>query len=121
MKRPELDAAAPHWLTRLVAQKETPHATARGTGGYCWRPGFLQRRNLPIRPSQAAKAQIMREMERLVFDEMRNFLIANERDGPVCRFVASRSPFSDLSAPRPLPHSLPISRGMLGAKEELGQ
>jgi hypothetical protein len=34
-------------------------------------------------PSQAAKAQIMREMERLVFDEMRNFLIANERS----RFV----------------------------------
>jgi Domain of unknown function (DUF4365) len=34
-------------------------------------------------PSQAAKIEIMREMERLSFDEMRNFLITNERS----RFV----------------------------------
>jgi hypothetical protein len=34
-------------------------------------------------PSQAAKIRVMREMERLSFDEMRNFLITNERS----RFV----------------------------------
>jgi hypothetical protein len=34
-------------------------------------------------PSQNAKIEVMREMERLAFDEMRNFLITNERS----RFV----------------------------------
>jgi hypothetical protein len=34
-------------------------------------------------PTQAAKVRIMREMEQLAFDEMRNFLITNERS----RFV----------------------------------
>jgi hypothetical protein len=34
-------------------------------------------------PFQTAKIEIMRDMERLAFDEMRNFLITNERS----RFV----------------------------------
>jgi hypothetical protein len=83
MKRPEVDAAAPHWLTRLVAQKETPHATARGTGGYCWRPGFLQRRNLPHSSVSGGESPEHARDGALVFDEMRNFLIADERS----RFV----------------------------------
>ena len=34
-------------------------------------------------PSQAEKLAVMREMERISFDEMRNFLITNDRS----RFV----------------------------------